>query len=98
MLRKGKEQCNGDDSKQLDVIISESRVWQCDVQTQSLLLRGGKQEEKRARKGMMGALPGQQPLDQNYSSRQAAGSRGGILSLYLSILSEKAQISAGFQD
>jgi len=66
------------------------------VKTQSLLLRVGKQEEKkRARKGMRwGHWPAsQQPLDQNYSGRQAT-------SLYLSLpsLSEKAQISAGFQD
>lgn len=60
-LHTGKEQkSNGNDSKQLDVIISETvgggNGYAMRRHRQSLLLRVGKrEEEKRARKGMMAA-------------------------------------------
>ena len=68
------------------------------VQTQSLLLRVGKQEEKKASKKRdeMGALAGQPAAFGSKLQWQAAGRRP--LSISLPSLSEKAQISAGFQD
>lgn len=91
--KKGKKS-NGNDSKQLDVIISETQGWQCGKagnamrrHGQSLLLRVEKASKERDDWGTGHHCPaGRQPLHQNYSG---TASRRPPLSSLLSLSFKK---------
>jgi len=75
-------------------------VWQCDAQSEDTVTAAASRKERRKKaskkRDEMGALAGQPAAFGSKLQWQAAGRRP--LSISLPSLSEKAQISAGFQD